>query len=634
MLQRRGRGHVQRAQQALAHQAESGLALSLKKRFLFGQGMSATQVQELAKLAVEDHRDSPFELQELAALGHNGDYPSHCHDQLMRILRRDLPDCPMPRTFQLTMKTLKHRDGQELEGDCDHSMVWPAEWFSYVYHRHPVAFSQRFLGCPDGHADPGTPLRNFWSSVPDTDARKTAIKAAFLPRPDVEDEEDLWSRAVPIVVHGDAFPVGRMSLDAVSWGGFLGGNLSTLASKNLISGLLSRTVGATTKAVYWGAVIYGLMMLCSGTWPHRDWNGDPLHGNDRLRAGTWIAGGLFCVIWMIKGDMDWYASTLGLGGASSVLVCPWCLANTVENLDDIWAAMFDVPVAPWNDLAATAEWRATVWRIAALWLAFHGGLRNVHPLFLLPGVSILNVMADVMHILDLGVSHYVIGNVLFQLCYYAKYFPLAPTPQARLDALFERIVVHYRGNGTPSQLQHLTLAMFCNPNGPNASQPRLTTRVKAAETRHLVPILAAVFEVVHDSTDAIDVCILLVLNSLSACYLIMDEQDYQMSPDAIAAFQRHVDTLLEEYRRLTHWAVSNDLFRWHEVPKFHYAWHIADQAAGGNPRFAWNYSDEDFMGKLQDICEHCTQATPPVKVVVKLLEKWVYGVALLLCRGR
>ena len=95
MLQRRGRGHVQRAQQALAHQAESGLALSLKKRFLFGQGMSATQVQELAKLAVEDHRDSPFELQELAALGHNGDYPSHCHDELMRILRRDLPDCPL-----------------------------------------------------------------------------------------------------------------------------------------------------------------------------------------------------------------------------------------------------------------------------------------------------------------------------------------------------------------------------------------------------------------------------------------------------------------------------------------------------------------------------------------------------------
>ena len=157
-------------------------------------------------------------------------------------------------------------------------MISPPDWFSWFYHKHPQAFSKRFLGCPDGHADPGVPLRRFWNAVPDHDPRKRDILNAYLPREDIEDEADLWSRAVPIVLHGDGVPVGSMSLDAVSWGGFLGGQLSTLASKNLISGLLNRTVTAETKAIYWGVVFFHLLCLCAGVFPCRDLNGNPLHG--------------------------------------------------------------------------------------------------------------------------------------------------------------------------------------------------------------------------------------------------------------------------------------------------------------------------------------------------------------------
>ena len=114
--------------------------------------------------------------------------------------------------------------------------------------------------------------------MPDHDPRKREILNAYLPRGDIEDEADLWSRAVPIVLHGDGVPVGSMSLDAVSWGGFLGGQLSTLASKNMISGLLNRTVSEETKAIYWGAVFLSLLCLCAGKFLSRDLDGNPLQG--------------------------------------------------------------------------------------------------------------------------------------------------------------------------------------------------------------------------------------------------------------------------------------------------------------------------------------------------------------------
>ena len=68
--------------------------------------------------------------------------------------------------------------------------------------------------------------------------------------------------------------------------------------------------------------------------------------------------------------------------------------------------------------------------------------------------------------------------------------------------------------------------------------------------------------------------------------------------------------------------------RWHEVPKFHYFIHIGLQASLGNPRFAWTYMDEDFMGFLKDIVENCTQGTSAVMVVPKLLSKWTFGGSL------
>ena len=121
-----------------------------------------------------------------------------------------------------------------------------------------------------------------------------------------------------------------------------------------------------------------------------------------------------------------------------------------------------------------------------------------------------------------------------------------------------------------------------------------------------------------------------MLNNLADFYTVLQTQDYIMSPDAADRARMHVETTVAYYRKLSVRAAASvpPQCRWKELPKFHYALHVGLQALAGNPRFTWTYADEDFMGSAKTICERCTEGTAPHAVVVKMLQKWGYGVAL------
>ena len=237
-------------------------------------------------------------------------------------------------------------------------------------------------------------------------------------------------------------------------------------------------------------------------------------------------------------------------------------------------------------------------------------------------------MADPLHIFDLGISHYVCGNVLFELCYTAKYFPAVLTPTGRLELLWGLVVAAYRRSNSTEQLGQLTLSMFTDPNAPRATQPILSSRVKAAETRHLVPILLGVFRDLHDAACESDVRILHVLSNLSDSYGLLEREEYMFGADVVQRLDGCVQGVLVNYRYLNYAAITAGLQRWHEVPKFHYAEHSSLQSAYGNPRYNWTYMEEDFMGHLKSICARCTEGAPATAVVPKLLAKWAYGILL------
>ena len=248
----RARGHHQRA--AARRTWFSSLANYLLEAWGVGL-MAAAEVQRIAFRAVRDHeqdgqRTSPDALVELAELGNSGANPQHVRDQLVtRLRRRFMPNLV---SFKLPMLSLKRHEGERLETEADCSMMAPFVFFSVLWNRYPSSFAKRFLGGGDATpANASDKLREFWSQVPESDPRKRMLAEKLMEREDIESEADIWGRAIPITLYGDAFPLSRTSFDTVSWAGYLQEiGLPTLDSKVLISGILKRCKAPETEEVF------------------------------------------------------------------------------------------------------------------------------------------------------------------------------------------------------------------------------------------------------------------------------------------------------------------------------------------------------------------------------------------------
>ena len=178
----------------------------------------------------------------------------------------------------------------------------------------------------------------------------------------------------------------------------------------------------------------------------------------------------------------------------------------------------------------------------------------------------------------------------------------------------------------------LSLTLFTNPTRPHREYPCLSSRVKAAASRHLVPILASIFDDVCDHTSEEDCRVSALLNALKQVYDAMDCREQNLPPRQLAIYHGKMAECMEHYRWLCARALSEDRRMWNDVPKQHFCLHLAEQAAQQNPRFCWTYPDEDFMGYVKRIMESCLSGTRAHRAVTKLLEKWAFGVAMRLTR--
>ena len=68
-----------------------------------------------------------------------------------------------------------------------------------------------------------------------------------------------------------------------------------------------------TQNAFWVLMRWSFNILFTGVWPHADWNDVSYHPNspDGRRAGHPLVGSdrtmfHFCVLWRIKGDLDFY----------------------------------------------------------------------------------------------------------------------------------------------------------------------------------------------------------------------------------------------------------------------------------------------------------------------------------------
>ena len=93
-------------------------------------------------------------------------------------------------------------------------------------------------------------------------------------------------------------------------------------------------------------------------------------------------------------------------------------------------------------------------------------------------------------------------------------------------------------------------------------------------------------------------------------------------------------TFLLDYSALARKAIDDGRKLWNVVPKFHHMYHLAYFGRFQNPRLAWVFRDEDFVGRVSRIGHSCTFGVPAMRVPEPVIKKWRQNFFLRMARRR
>ena len=201
-----------------------------------------------------------------------------------------------------------------------------------------------------------------------------------------------------------------------------------------------------TRRQFFRVLKWSLLALDAGKWPQKDWNGKdwPAGSWQAELAGTDLAGGFCAILWGLKGDLEHYFSAYDMANPGSKKPCSWCKADIRDDSK------------PWTDFREGAEWECTVYT-PETWSA-----DNPNPCLLLtiPGVTILCLLADLLHIKHLGVDQYFLGSLLTLMVYYM----MTGTPQENLDVIWAVVLADLkdRGRANTYTITCCTLQLYRN----------------------------------------------------------------------------------------------------------------------------------------------------------------------------
>ena len=362
--------------------------------------------------------------------------------------------------------------------------------------------------------------------------------------------------------------------------------------------------GTSTDEALWRRMLWSFRALAAGFWPTHDDMGvaySPTHYPDAYRrAGTPLAGGYYAVLWLLRGDLDYFYGTLKLNYHASLNPCFCCRANT--NDDDL----------PWTDFSPTAACFSTVWSNAH-WLAAHP---EHHIVFDHDGVGILSCFPDTMHDKHSGVDSYFLGGVLKFLTHH--FWPGTPIENLQRVYVLAKTGYKHQKIDASHRFTNLTLGMYVTDDFP-------VLKGRAAQVRHFAPALLYAFEHLMDPTSQAQRQIRLGLIASIEMDTILDEaKEVFRLPNAVA--ERFIESTFQYLSLIT--ALRNHfqgILIFHVTIKAHYLVHIAFMTLYISPRLGWCYSGEDFIGKVKASIAACHRGTPPRMVINRAIARYARG---------
>ena len=313
---------------------------------------------------------------------------------------------------------------------------------------------------------------------------------------------------------------------------------------------------------------------------------------DKRLAGEWAVA-----FTSNRGDLPWNSMIFGYKTFNSDACCHQCGAH--KKIGD----------RNCRDLRPDAPWVTTM-------VSHEEFMRRGQILTMstLPGWRLELNHWDSMHGLNLGVLQHTAGNVLYELCHRREATP-------NLDSELEKLHIQFKNWCKNKKITCSTPTFSKNsifPGGDEKAYPELSAKAANTETvlMWLSEICTTEVASEHDAIRAMTVDALArFMHGMKACDRFLDEEEIEMLVHAGRMFNLGYQALSAEAHGL-------NVLRWKIVPKFHYFCHMLIEIEQGkiNPRFQHCFCDEDFVGRVANICCNVHTATLDVSSLLRYLQ--------------
>ena len=519
-------------------------------------------------------------------------------------------ELPMMDSVTVPLLSRRTQSGVPTVVYKDVPILLPSAIMKWAWDNHRSKFNTHFLGSDDGAS-----VVHFWKNTRPDDDLAWAHPAAQSVTNEVSrsQNESIMSAmrvVIPYGTHGDAVPItkqgaGQSSLTVVSGssltgrGGTIDTHIPIFVCPSNLQVKKKRTRGSQSTDPMWKKLVWDLEENCAtGRFTGRDEFGRGIDPNSPrgLLIGQRIAGGHRLQHMYNRADLDFHANELTLPHWSCKCPCMKCPAQKKVNL---WTDMD----APWTKQCYTnLSWEAPE-----------------HPLFGASWACPRMNAVDPAHTIAKGVAEYALGSLFKDLVYNKELAPRGTITQ-QVDVLNAMLEVWYNDNNISARVRGIAIKDFVNPDRPHQEFPCYAAG-SMSKAKALIPFglhLCEEFlgsEIAEQRRE--------VFRNLEQITGIiytgpdhLPEEQWEDLKDCIHRFWRHYSFLNSEAR-------ARKALNYHVVYKFHYLWHMGDEAKFINPRVGGcTFADEDFVGKMSTLTQGCLKGRAAIDVIHGVMEQY------------
>jgi hypothetical protein len=320
------------------------------------------------------------------------------------------------------------------------------------------------------------------------------------------------------------------------------------------------------------------------------------------------------MLWSFEGDHEYFSNVLKLPHWGRPKPCWECDADRKD------------PLKTWKNIRPDVQQWVIKDHEAAL-----ATPSSAHVFFSIPGVSTKMVQHDLLHVVfTKGILSHLFGSILHLCCWYEGPGHQRVQPERRLALIFQEVQSCYCEKDSITRLTNLKLSMFTDPDTPHKTHPALNC--KGAESKHLLQPMLSVCEKALQSHVAGHDCIEAV-RAMSELVDLFDKADIILTPQEYEAALDLSKKFLHHYANLNEWSVSQGKKLFHIVTKFHMFHHLVLNSKYLNPRFAWCFKAEDYVGKISKMAHSVSMGVKSTRLSLKVALKYRHMLHLRLTRG-